>query len=94
MLQHGTGNFVSASGSGREEVCGSHEKFSGEERRAEKVVRLHRACGQSELGQVASGSAMQGLWLRNGKAGSQVVGVDRSQLPGRRTVEKVRREGK
>ena len=39
-----------------------------------------------ELGQVASGSATQGLQLGNRKVGSQVVSKDRSRLPGRGTV--------
>ena len=43
------------------------------------------ARGLAELRKVASGSATQGLWLRNGKMGSQVSGIDRSRFPGRRT---------
>ena len=42
-----------------------------------------------ELGQVASGFIMQGLWRRNEKVESQVVGVDRCQLSGKSTVGKV-----
>ena len=38
-----------------------------------------RARGSAELEQVASGSATQGLWLRNGKVGSQVSGIDRRE---------------
>ena len=34
-------------------------------------MRLLRARGSAELGKVASGSATQGLWLRNRKVGSQ-----------------------
>ena len=49
-------------------------------------MRLLRERGLAELREVASGSATQGLWLRNGKVGSQVGGVDRSRLPGRGTV--------
>ena len=49
-------------------------------------MRLFRARGLPELRKVASGSAAQGLWLRNGKVRSQVSGVDRSRFPGRRTV--------
>ena len=41
--------------------------------------------------EVASGSATQGLWLRNGKVRSQVSSVDQSRFPGRRTVWKIRR---
>ena len=91
MLYHGIGNFVWASGSGRGEVGGSRMKFSGRERRANRRVRLQRARGSAELSEIASGSATQSLWLRNGKVGSQVTGIDRSRFPGRRTVGKVRR---
>ena len=80
-----------ASGSGREKVGGSRKKFSGRERRAKGRVRLLRARGLAELREVATGSATQSLWLRNGKVGSQVSGIDRSRLPGRRTVGEVRR---
>ena len=41
-----------------------------------------QARGTAKLGQVASGSTTQGLWLENRKMGSQVVYEDRSQLPG------------
>ena len=41
---------------------------------------------ECELREVVSGSATQGLWLRNGKVGSQVSGIDQSLFPGRRTV--------
>ena len=57
-------------------------------------MRLHRARDSAELREVASGSATQGLWLRNGKVGSQVSGIDRSRFPGRRTVGEVRRGGR
>ena len=53
-------------------------------------VRLLRARGSAKLRKVASGSATQGLWLRNRKVGSQVSGEDQSQFPGRRTVGEVR----
>ena len=91
MLQHGIGNFVWVSGSGRGEVEGSRKKLSGRERGAKGRVRLHRARDSAELREVASGAATQGLWLRNGKVGSHVSGIDRSRFPGRRTVGKVRR---
>ena len=68
--------------------------FSGGEKRAEGRVRLFRARGSAELREVASGSATQGLWLRNGKVGSQVSGVHRSRFPGRRTVWEIRRGGR
>ena len=73
---------------------GSRKKFSGRERRAKRRMRLLRARGSAKLREVASGSATEGLWLRNGKVGSQVSGVDRSQFPGRRTVREVRRRGR
>ena len=44
-----------------------------------------------ELREVASGSATQGLWLRNGKVRSQLSGIDRSRFPGR-TVRKLGEE--
>ena len=68
-------------------------KFSGRERSAKGRVRLLRARGSVELREVASGSATQGLWLRNGKVRSQVSGIDRSRSPGRRAVEEVDEEG-
>ena len=79
------------SGSGGGEVGGSRMKFSESERRAKGRVRLHRARGSAELSEVASGSATQSLWLRNGKVRSQVSGIDRSRFPGRGTVGEVRR---
>ena len=47
-----------------------------------------------ELREVASGSAMQGLRLRDGKVRSQVSGIDQSRFPGRKTVVDVRRGGR
>ena len=47
----------------------------------------------ARLGQIASGSATQGLWLGNRKLRSQIVGEDRSRPLGRRTVGEVRRRG-
>ena len=64
-----------------------------EKEEAEGRVRLLRARGTAELREVASGSAMQGLWLRNGKVGSQVSGTDRCRFPGR-TVREISREGR
>ena len=75
-------------------VRGCRRKFSGGERRAEGRVRLLRARGSTELRKVVSGSATQGLWLRNGKVGSQVSGIDQSPFPGRRTVRKISRGGR
>ena len=36
------------------------------------------ACGSAELGKVASGFALQGLWLGDRKVGSQVIDKDQS----------------
>ena len=70
VLLHEIGNFVWASGEGREEVCCSREKFSRVEGRANGCVRLFRAPGLMELRKVASGSAMQSFWLGDRKVGS------------------------
>ena len=59
---------------------------AGEKGKPEGRVRLLRARGSAELREVASGSAMQGLWLGNGKVRPQVSGIDQSRFPGRRTV--------
>ena len=55
-------------------------------------MRLFRARSSAELGKVASGSATQGLWLRDRKVGSQVIGEDRSRFPGRGAVGKLEEE--
>ena len=94
MIQHRIGNFVWASGSGGEKVGGSRKNFSGRGRRAEGRMRLQGARGSAELREVAFDSATQGLWLRNGKVGSQVSGIDRSRFPGRAAVGEVRRAGR
>ena len=75
-----------------EVVCGSREKFSGGDGEAERRMRLFGARGSVEHEQVASGFVTQGLWVGNKKVGSQVVGEDRSRLPERETVGKVRRK--
>ena len=49
------------------------------------------ALGSAELGKVASGFATQGLWLGDGKVGSQVIGEDQSRFPGTEKVGEVRR---
>ena len=56
-------------------------------------MRLHRARGTAELREVASGSATQGLWLRNGKVGSGVSNVDRNRFTERGTVGYLGEEG-
>ena len=93
VLWNKIGNFVWASGRGREEVCGSRKYFSGRERGAKERMRLLRARGSAKRGNVASGFTTQGLCLGDRKVGSQVVGKDRSRLPGRGTVGEVRRGG-
>ena len=55
-------------------------------------MRLLKAVGLTELGQVASGSVMQGLWLGDRKIGSQVSGIDRSRIPGEEQLEKLGKE--
>ena len=62
--------------------------------KAERRMRFLRARGLAELGQVASDSATQVLWLENRKVGSQVVGEYQSRLPERGTVGEVTRGGK
>ena len=56
-----------------------------------KLLRAHELV---ELGKIASGSAVQGLWMINRKVGFQVVGEDQSRLPGRGAVRKVGRGGR
>ena len=95
MLYHEIGNFVYASGSGRGEVCDSREKFNGRERGTKGRMKLLRARDSGELGKIVSGSATQGLWLKDRKMiASQIIGEDRSRLPGRRKVEKFKRGAK
>ena len=57
-------------------------------------MRLLRACDSAELEKIVSGSATQGLRLKNRKVESQIIGEDQSRIPGRRTVKEVRRGGK
>ena len=52
-------------------------------------MRLRRARGSAELKKVASGSATQGLWLKDRKVGSQVIVVDRSRFPGKEQLGKL-----
>ena len=87
-------NFVWASGSEREEICGSRKKISEGKRGAKRRMSLLIAGDSTELEKVDSGSATQGLWLGDRKVGSRIVDEDRSQLPGRGTVGKVRRGGR
>ena len=76
ILKHGIGNFVWANGSGRGKVEGRCKKFSNREKRAKGRVRLLRAHDSAELREVASDSAMLGVWLRNRKVESQVSDID------------------
>ena len=57
-------------------------------------MRLLKARGSAEVREVASGSATQGLWLKDRKVGSQVIGEDQSRLPKRGTAEEVGRGGR
>ena len=59
---------------GGEEVGGARIKFKESKRRAGRGTRLFGARGLAELRQVASGSAMKSLWLKERKTRSQVVG--------------------
>ena len=56
-------------------------------------MRLHRVRGSAELRKVASGSATQSLWLRNGKVRCQVSGIDRSQFSEEEQLRKLREKG-
>ena len=51
-----------------------------------KEAGLLRARGKAELGKIVSGSTTHGLWLRDRKVESQVMGEDRSQFNGKGTV--------
>ena len=61
-------------------MCGSCKKFRRKEGEAKG-----RAHSLAELRKIASGFAMQGLWLGDKKVGSQIIGEDCSQLLGRGT---------
>ena len=63
-------------------------------KKSRRRVRLLRARSSAKLREVTSGSATQGLWLRNRKMGSQISTRDQSGLPGKRTVREIRRGGK
>ena len=52
-------------------------------------MRHLRVHGSAELREVASGSTMQGLWLRNGKVGPQVNGIDQSLFFGEEQLGKL-----
>ena len=75
-----------------EERLEAAARNSVRERRVKGQARVLRARGSAELGEVAYGSVTQGLWLRNGKVGSQVIGEDRSRFPGKETVGKLGEE--
>ena len=57
-------------------------------------MRLFRVFGSAELGEVASCSALECLWLGIRKVGSQVIGKGQCQLFGGETVGEVRRGGR
>ena len=55
-------------------------------------MRLHRTRGSAELRELAFDSAMQGLWLINGKMGSQVSGIDKNDFLGGEQMGKLGEE--
>ena len=55
-------------------------------------MRFHRARGLAKLKEVAFGSAMKSLWLRNGKVGSQISGIDQRHFPGEEQLGKLGEE--
>ena len=55
-------------------------------------MRLLKAGGSAELSEVASGSAPQGLWLRNGKVESQVSGMNDADSLGEEQLGKLGEE--
>ena len=55
--------------------CGSHEKFNGGKGGVKRRMRFIRVDGLAELGQVASGSATQGLWY-SAKTEADPLGVE------------------
>ena len=57
-------------------------------------MRLLRVRGSAELEKVTSGFATQGLWLRDRKVRSQLIGEDQSRFPGRGTVGEARKGGR
>ena len=61
VLYQGIDDFVWASGSGRKEVCGRPEKFSGRKGKTDRGIKFHRVRGSSYLGQAGSCSTTQGL---------------------------------
>ena len=69
----------------KERLEAATRNSAGGERRAKRRMRLLVA----ELRKVSSSSVMLGLWLGDGKVGSQVIGEDQNQLPGRETVGEV-----
>ena len=67
------------------------EEEKGEQKGRRRLLRLRDS---ADLGKVAFGSATQDFWQRDRKVRSHAVGVNRCRSPGRRTVGKVRREGR
>ena len=68
------------------------KKIPRERKESKTQVRLHRARGSAELSEVASGSATQGAWLRNGKVGSQVSGKTEADSLGEEQLGKLEEE--
>ena len=53
-----------------------------------------RRTSETPPGTWLGGAQRGGLWLRNGKGGSQVCAIDRSRFPGRSTVGEAGRGGR
>ena len=85
MLYHGIANL-----SGPVTVEEEKLEEAGGEKRAEGRVRLLRARGTVEFRKVASGSA--GILVEKRKSGISGSCIDRSRLPGRKTIGGVRKE--
>ena len=76
---------------GKSELYSEGRWFPRRGGRASKEDLPRRSRSKHEWGSGCKSSATEGLWLECGKVGSQVVSVDCCHLPGRRTVEKVKK---
>ena len=93
-LKTGIGNYVWAGESSKVEVASNRKRFARDERRDERVMKLFRSEGPAKLRKVASGSALQNLWLRQTKVRLQMVSIDRCRLlESGGVVRKVKRKG-
>ena len=79
-------------------MAGDEERLEAVARNSAKKKESKRTSetpqGSAELREAASGSATQGLWLRNGKVRSQISGIGRSRLRGRGIAGEVRERGR